>query len=121
MTGTANASPTAWLSDSGPNAVSTRSVPSPTAATTPSASRSKNAEVTARASSGDVARALARINFCGSPGRGRWSRPHPVTSPAKGRCAATATWCPASSRRCPRPVDGATSPREPAATIRIRM
>ncbi|MGQ7754228.1 hypothetical protein ACUN29_38140 [Streptomyces sp. WC2508] len=50
MTGTANASPTAWLSDAGPNAVSTRPVPSPTAATTPFASRSKNAEVTARAS-----------------------------------------------------------------------
>jgi DDE superfamily endonuclease len=67
---------------------------------------------------------------CGTPTRTRSSGPPPPTRSSAGSPATakesqdrltSATWWPACCSRWPRPVNGATSPREPAVTIRTRI
>src|SRR4051794_13329404 len=114
-------SATSRLSGAGPNAVSRMSAPASAAAVTPSPNSSRNAAKTDRAASGDGAAVRARTSSTGSPGRAQYSSPQSRTRWANRSCAASATWWPACCSRRPRPVKGATSPREPAVTIRIRI
>src|SRR3954453_1022051 len=114
-------SATSRPSGAGPKAVSRMSVPAAAAAMTPSPNSSRNPAKTERAASGEGAAVRARTSSTGSPGSARYSSLHSRTRSANRPGAASATWWPACCRGRPRPVKGATSPREPAVRIRIRI
>lgn len=56
----------------------------------------------------------------GSTGSAWKPMPARAASGSKRPCVTTVTWCPACARPRPRPVKGATSPREPAVMIATR-
>src|SRR3954471_21688841 len=114
-------SATSRPSGAGPKAVSRMSAPAAAAANTPSPNSSRNPAKTDRAASGEGAAVRARTRSTGAPGSARYSSPHSRTRAANRPWAASATWCPACCKRRPRPVNGATSPCEPAVRIRIRI